>query len=615
VATVTALAGVVVAAPPAAAGSLDGVTSPNVEHVRNIPIDGGATSASIVGNRLYVVGLSTLAIFDISDPADPVRLSEVSLGFQFPNDEVDTNGKLLVLAETSIAPTTAQDKFHIFDVRDPANPREVGTLPGMKRDRGLTCVLDCTYAYGASGTILDLADPAKPRVVGDWTTGKPATRGFDVTEVSPGLLLTATQPLMLLDAREDPTNPVLLATGEDTARFTHHAQWPRRGEDRFMLTSVETFGKPRCDSTSGPLITLDAATAATGKIKIIDEFRLTNGTGQDGRPVVNKVACSAHVFDPHDGFRDGGLVALGHFDHGTRFVRVDGSGKMSEVGYFMPFSGQTFSAVWATDEVVYGIDLERGIDVLRMRVAPDCSNLTASPASLSPPDGAFRAVQVGGADDADFGPVSHRVTTVTQDEPVGATAPDARSAGAGDAVELRAERDGNGDGRVYRVGVTATNAVGATCTGTVRVAVPHDASGVGPAVDSGGSHDSYGGPGAESGGPRPESGGPRPESGGPRPESGGPRPGESLTGARRCTSRRVFTIRLRRDMRRATVTYGGRRARAVRRGRRLRARIDLRGLKQQQVVVRAVGRTRKGERIREVRTYRTCAKRGAARGR
>ncbi|MDP9384585.1 MAG: hypothetical protein M3P50_05030 [Actinomycetota bacterium] len=495
VATVAALAGVVVAAPPAAARSLDGVTSSNVEHVRNIPINGGATSAAVVGNRLYVVGFSTLAIFDISDPADPVRLSAVPLGLQFPNEDVDTNGKVLVLAETSLAGPSLQGKFHVWDVRDPANPREVATVASTKGDRSLTCVYDCTYAYGSSGTILDLADPAKPQVVGDWGTGKPVGRGFDVTEVSPGLILTSTRPLMLLDARENPLTPVLRATGEDTARTAHFAQWPQRGEDRFMLSSVETFGKPRCDSASGPLITLDAATAATGKIRIVDEFRLSNGTVQDGRPFVNKLACSAHVFDAHGGFRNGGLVALGHFDHGTRFVRVDGSGRMSEVGYFMPYSGQTFSARWATDEVVYGIDLERGIDVLRMRVAPDCSNLTASPTSLSPPDGTFRTVQVGGADDADFGPVSHRVTAVTQDEPVGATAPDARPAGAADAVELRAERDGNGDGRVYRLGVTATNAVGAKCTSTVRVAVPHDASGRRPAVDSGGSHDSCGGPG------------------------------------------------------------------------------------------------------------------------
>jgi hypothetical protein len=349
-----------------------GVTSADVEHVRHVPIRGGATSAEVVGKRLYVVGWSTLAIFDVSDPADPKPLSEVPLGFQFPHEDVDTNGRVLVLAETTLAgaPPRPADavpavaRFHVWDVRDPRNPREVATL-ASNGDRSLTCVFNCAYAYGASGTILDLADPANPRVVGNWGTGKPAARGFDVTEVAPGRVLTATRPMMLLDARDDPLAPALVATGEDNVRTAHATQWPSGGHDRFMLSSVETFGKPRCDADSGPLITWDAASAAAGTIEIVDELRLSNGTAADGRPVANKLACSAHAFDAHPDFRDGGIVALGHFDHGTRFVRVGPDGRMSEVGWFMPTSGQTFQARWASEEVVYGLDLERGIDVLR----------------------------------------------------------------------------------------------------------------------------------------------------------------------------------------------------------------------------------------------------------
>jgi beta-glucosidase len=78
-----------------------------------------------------------------------------------------------------------------------------------------------------------------------------------------------------------------------------------------------------------------------------------------------------------------------------------------------------------------------------------------------------------------------------------------------------------------------------------------------------------------------------------------------------CTSRQRFTIRLRPQMRRATVRYAGRRARAVRRRGRLWARIDLRGLKTQRVVVRVTGRTRTGKVVRETRVYRLCGKRAA----
>ena len=60
-----------------------------------------------------------------------------------------------------------------------------------------------------------------------------------------------------------------------------------------------------------------------------------------------------------------------------------------------------------------------------------------------------------------------------------------------DTVEVRAERAGSGDGRVYVITFTGDDGRGGTCTGTVTVSVPHDQSG-NPAVDSGARHDSFG---------------------------------------------------------------------------------------------------------------------------
>ncbi|HEX8084225.1 MAG TPA: DUF6351 family protein [Solirubrobacteraceae bacterium] len=79
-----------------------------------------------------------------------------------------------------------------------------------------------------------------------------------------------------------------------------------------------------------------------------------------------------------------------------------------------------------------------------------------------------------------------------------------------------------------------------------------------------------------------------------------------LPSQRRCASRRNFMIRLPRGVRRARVTYAGKRAKVVR-GKRLRARIDLRGLPKGRVVVRIVGRTKSGRVVRQKRVYRPCA--------
>jgi hypothetical protein len=123
---------------------------------------------------------------------------------------------------------------------------------------------------------------------------------------------------------------------------------------------------------------------------------------------------------------------------------------------------------------------------------PDCSAASASPAVLWPPSHDLVAVQVLGITDPDGDPVTVTAEQVTQDEPVlgtgsGDTAPDASGVGTSD-VRVRAERSGNGDGRVYNLNVRATDGRGGSCSALVPVAVPHDQNR--PAVDSGQAYDS-----------------------------------------------------------------------------------------------------------------------------
>ena len=87
--------------------------------------------------------------------------------------------------------------------------------------------------------------------------------------------------------------------------------------------------------------------------------------------------------------------------------------------------------------------------------------------------------------------------------------------------------------------------------------------------------------------------------------------GETYLARPECVSRRNFRIRLRtrikpNEVRRATVTIDGRPV-PVRRGRRLTAPIDLRGLPRQRVVVRIRLVTKSGQVIAGRRVYRTCS--------
>jgi hypothetical protein len=93
------------------------------------------------------------------------------------------------------------------------------------------------------------------------------------------------------------------------------------------------------------------------------------------------------------------------------------------------------------------------------------------------------SVGILGVTDPDGDPVTITVSSVTSDEPTASDygsgganhAPDASGVGT-NAVMIRSERSGRGDGRVYVINFTANDGNGGQCTGSVMVNVPHDQS-------------------------------------------------------------------------------------------------------------------------------------------
>jgi hypothetical protein len=110
--------------------------------------------------------------------------------------------------------------------------------------------------------------------------------------------------------------------------------------------------------------------------------------------------------------------------------------------------------------------------------APDCRQARPNIATLWPPDHRMVAVSILGVTDPDGDAVTIRIDRIMQDEPTnglgdGDTCADAQGIGTSTA-QLRVERSGNGNGRVYTIFFTATDASGASCQGSVKVCVPHN---------------------------------------------------------------------------------------------------------------------------------------------
>lgn len=362
-----------------------GFASANVEFVANVPLHADSAGARIVGTYLYASDSRSLTIYDISDPEVPVPVGATAIPQvpYFAQEDLETNGKILVLGQER-NPTG----LLVFDVRDKTLPRLIGTLRGGG-SHTVTCVLDCTYLYNSDGRIVDLREPESPTVVGDWRKGSLGDGAHDLTEISPGLVMASANPLVYLDARKNPVKPKVLATGRPgDGRFVHGNLWPRKGTDRFLLVGGETGIGNCADERAGAFMTWDTRDWRGKGFRMVDEYRPkdTINPAEGGAPF--GTFC-AHWFTTRPGWRDGGLVAAGWYERGTRFLKVSGKGRISEVGWYLPAGTSASAAYWVGKDLLYVFDYQRGLDILRFHDKPAAAAIRPGAPGLPPTEAPF----------------------------------------------------------------------------------------------------------------------------------------------------------------------------------------------------------------------------------
>ena len=361
-----------------------GFTSDGVEYVNFVPFDQStSTGMTIKGKYMYLTSWKNISIYDISDPTNPQPTDQLQVGFMFENEDVAVSPDQTFLLFSESLP---DDVLRIYDVEDKTNISELATLPGAG-DHTTSCILHCAYAYGSDGSITDLRDPANPKAVAldtdenNWHAKIGLQGGgHDVTEVKPGFILVSPldAPPLYVDVR-NPAEPKVLASGDgplvrsERGYLWHSGEWPRQGQDRWLLMQGEENFQTQCsEDVQGPFSTFDTKGWQTTKtFNQADTFKVSNGTYTDGQPAANGLGCSAHWFEEHPTFNDGGLVVVGYYEHGTRFLKVaPATGKISEVDWFLPYAGSTSAANWVNKQIVYAVDYTRGLDILRYTPIP-----------------------------------------------------------------------------------------------------------------------------------------------------------------------------------------------------------------------------------------------------
>ena len=367
---IVGLGAALIALVPGAAGG-NGVISESkdFELVTSVTIGGIAVGGQVIGDTYFVAGWQTgLRSYDVSDPENPVQLDHLAEVSHNENEDLATNGKILLLSKFNRADPV--NHLAVVDVSDPEDMKVISTLP-LAGSHTLECLYDCKWAYGSGskqasdGIIIDLRNPKKPKLLDKKWSDVTGTPAHDVTEVRPGLVVTSSTPMFALDTT-DPANPKILQKTDDQAPNTGHNNiWPRSGKDRFLLSASETSANGRCelysDDDGRTLQVWDTRGWRSSGFKPAGAYTLDHSEGHPPVDATGVQGCSAHWAHEQPDFDNGGLVAMAAWSHGVRLLEVSGNGDIKEVGWFLKDAHGAVDVEWVTDRIVYVIEVGGGI--------------------------------------------------------------------------------------------------------------------------------------------------------------------------------------------------------------------------------------------------------------
>lgn len=320
-------------------------------------VGGPVRGAEVDNGYLYVATPLSLVVYDVRDPASPQLLAARASTRLIHGELISTGGDLLLLNGGLVG-----GGLDVWNVEDKSNPVLAGTVDGVP-DEHFSCLLECAWAYGSDGSIVDLRVPQEP-VVQDvsWkaAAGLEGVQVHRLDEYRPGFMATAPRRSnpVVLDVRR-PLSPRVVAQTKvprlNQSMFLY-SSWARGGADRFLVTSTEN---PGCgDDHQAALVTFDTkGWPADRRFEVAGKFRYSSRTEEE--------SCLAYYFSLHPDFEDGGLVLLPNGLEGTRVLEVAGDGTMREVGSFVLPTSDVWLAFWIDAEIFYALNASGEVYVLK----------------------------------------------------------------------------------------------------------------------------------------------------------------------------------------------------------------------------------------------------------
>jgi len=418
--------------------SLPVVNTPNVRWVSADP-DTAAISGCFAKTApyFYVSSLDSISVYDTSDPVHP-RLAGRLDNLVFENEAMNcgerknaegTVERFVLVGIDAVQASPGDithvgtfDEFLVVDVTDQTAPYIRSRAATTSSTHTVSCVRDtaCDYVYtaGAGGhfSILDLTDLDAPREVA--TSGSPALdynpqfgggagHKWDFDDAGFGTH-TGSGGSAIFDVT-DPVHPKLVAsTGQHGVAlewndFIHHNSFrpnaaafrpdaaPSMANGNILLVTEEDYEQPDC-SKAGSFQTwhVKRLDGTPGSIVPLDKVELSDlGTF----PIPVGTFCSAHWFD----YNPAGIVAVGYYGGGLQLLDVRNPLDIKSYGaavwgasevwsaYWVPVYNKNGTATGKRTNIVYAVDLVRGLDVYTVDLpgSPASTDLLPGPLGLT----------------------------------------------------------------------------------------------------------------------------------------------------------------------------------------------------------------------------------------
>lgn len=389
------------------------VSSANVRHVGTIPVDLAGVGGQVRtvqttegAKRLFVVtGGGGVSVYDATVAEDPVLYAHQALP-HYENEDVDFGGGILIVSGDPGFMGPAAGMFILdisalpsigFAYRNAATANRWTAPVANGAGHTTTCVrADCSWAIvnGTSQVVIaDLRNPAAPAVAGSFASAVGSTHDAQVDET--GLVWIVGSGGMAAYDFSVPSAPVLVATLRNDGLGYHHNSWRPRASSWQPRSAGSDFADLPVRPGELLLITEESITPqCNGQGRFATAWvRDTDPISGGAAPVLAKLDtwesekalagrapaadCSAHYFDERDG-----VVAIAWYQQGVRFLDVSNPRDIRQVGYFIERTADAFSAKWAGagsngGEILYMIDQNRGVDILRFDRAADMPTVVA----------------------------------------------------------------------------------------------------------------------------------------------------------------------------------------------------------------------------------------------